>query len=80
MIIAPPDALVGFTIYEKPIDFPDKFVVRKWVVVPGHPHPINDPDCALAWSIEEARALVPDGLNRIPRYPDDDPKIVEVWM
>ncbi len=31
-------------------------------------------------SLEEARAKVPKGLYRLPRFAEDDPVIVECWF
>lgn len=80
MIFATPNAVVGFTIYERPRDYPDKFVIRKWVVIPGAPNPVHDPDCRLADSLEAARALIPRGMYRLPRDFADDKCIAEVWV
>jgi hypothetical protein len=68
-----------FVIYDRPKDAPGGFFVRSWQVLPG----IIAPGKALGWdlpSLEDARALVPQGLVNIGRTPDDDAKIVEVWV
>lgn len=73
--------LVTFTIYEKPKDYPDKFVVRRWAVVRGRPNPVPDPKAwAVADSLEMARKALPPGLVCTQRYPGDDPVIVETWV
>lgn len=64
-----------FVIYERPLDFPESFVVRRW---------FNDqmtPDYELAPSLVEARKLVPPSADfRTPRCEGDDPCIVEMWF
>lgn len=68
--------LLLWTITARPSDYPDKYVAR--------PHstdaqtPLN---CALfAPSLGELRAMLPLSLSRLPRYVEDDPVIVEVWL
>lgn len=66
-----------WVIYERPKDYPDHFVVRRWTVDVGRAIP--EKLAALATTLEEARDIVPDGLHCIPRHESDDPCIVEVW-
>lgn len=73
--------LITFTIYEKPKDYPDKFVVRRWGVVHGRSMPVPDPKAwAVTDSLEMARKSLPRGLYRTARHPQDDPVIVETWV
>lgn len=68
----------AYTIYERPADYPDKFVLRAWLVEKGSVT-AYDP-VGLADTLEGARALVPLGRERIPRVSSDDPVIVESWL
>lgn len=72
----PVSGLDIWTIYRHPRDYPDKYVARKTVVPPGTP----TNDMFIAGSLDEARALLPRGLHRMPRSAEDDPVIVEVWL
>lgn len=72
------EALVIYTIYDHPSDYPDNFVVRRWSVVGGNVKP--DDSCILANSLEEARSGFNPGMTRIPRLPQDDQVIVELWI
>lgn len=68
-----------WTIYAHPDDYPQGYVTRQWILDgPGgatRPGPARyRPD------LESARAAVPEGLHRIERSWDDDPKIVETWI
>ena len=61
-------------IYDHPTDYPDKFIARLW-------------DCsaptniiATADTLEELRAKIPDCMVKLDRHPQDDPRIVEVWI
>jgi hypothetical protein len=66
------------TIYDHPFDAPDGFAVRYWDVEPGKVLPGK-----LVTSfptLEAAREHVPRGLVNIGRTPEDDPKVVEVWV
>jgi hypothetical protein len=74
------NALPIWVIYEKPLDFPNSFVVRRqWATTPI----TFDKDFILAPSLAQARAAlcakVP-GLVCIQRDPSDDPCIVESWL
>jgi len=63
-----------FVIYEGPREFPGHFVVRRWE------NDVPTGDFALAPSLDAARAEVPRGLFWIPRSPEDQAHIVEVWL
>lgn len=74
------DALAIWTLYDHPIDMPDfPYVARLFEV---------DGDGARAttttlWSedLDELRASMrSQGLTCLPRSPEDDPKIIEVWL
>ncbi len=72
------DALIQYVIYCHPQDFPAHYVVRRWVITPGH----CDPErvACLCRTLEEARAIPDDlGLYCLPQQAGDDPVIVEVW-
>lgn len=67
-----------YVIYEKPKDHPTKFVVRQWIIGPGTAK--AGPMISTSDTLEEAQATLPEGLTNIPRFANDDPVIVEVWM
>lgn len=70
----PDRPLESFAIYDHPRDYPDHFVVRRWV------GDVPTCDFAIADTLDAARAEVPDGLYRIPCQIADDPVLVEVWL
>lgn len=71
--------LALFAVYEHPLDFPDAFVVRRFMV--GTRGVVPDPQPhAVAVTLEAARAALPDGLYRFDRLDDDEPQIVETWL
>lgn len=62
-------------IYKNPADYPGKYVARLW--------DMNKPtgEFAVADTYEELIKEVPVGdMVRMPRHPDDDPVICEIWM
>lgn len=69
--------LVQFVIYERPKDFPEHFVVRRWTITHGRTAP--DLVACLCSTLAEARETVPPDLVCMPRMDDDDAVIVEVW-
>lgn len=79
MTAEPEVVLTQYTIYERPKDYPDGFVVREWHIVRGRDTPVAGAVVATVDTLGDARAAVPDGLYRIGRQPGDDPVIVEVW-
>jgi len=72
----------GFVIYDRPADYPDKFVVRPFSIIDdARGRVLLQP--AVAWladSLDEARTLVPAGLICFGRDPADEPHIVETWL
>lgn len=71
--------LTQYTIYERPRDYPDGYVVRAWHIVRGHTEPVADPGAWHVPTLEQARAVIPPGLFRLGRQPGDDENILEVW-
>ena len=71
------DTLEIFTIYDRPTDYPTGFVVRRSEI---RPEGIVPKEAHTAPDLASARALVPRGLLRMPRCPDDDPVICELWL
>jgi hypothetical protein len=72
------EPLAIWTIYKRPKDFPNHFVVRRWTIEGGAEPKANE--CRLADSLYEARKLVPPQATRMDRFPEDDPVIVESWL
>lgn len=67
-----------WTIYDRPDDYPSKFVVRKFDIVGQMIMPTEEIN--LADTVDEARELVPEGLCLIPRSPEDHINVVESWV
>ena len=67
-----------YTIFNNPLDHPNKVVVRKFKVKVGTVEATND--IVVCDSIEEARARVPEGLSPLMRDPSDHPSVVETWI
>lgn len=72
-------AIIGFVIYEKPIDFPSNFVVRRFAAGKGRVE-FDERAMAIVNDLEAARESLPEGLVRIPRSRQDAPQIVETWI
>jgi hypothetical protein len=74
------DPLIMWTVYDRPADYPNSFVARKFEVSSGGElRPTADmivaPDLG-----NIRRVLANRGLTCITRSLDDDPKIVETWL
>lgn len=69
-----------YVIFNNPIDYPDKFVVRRFLAGGGN---VGAEFAAVGVvdTLEEARKLVPKEFSfKIPRLPQDEEQIEEVWM
>ena len=69
--------LTVWTIYERPADYPQGFVVRPFEITSFGPQPGS---ARYASDLEAARRLVPPGLYCLPRQAGDDPVVVESWI
>lgn len=71
-----------FTVYERPKDAPDSYVVRFSEVLPGGEirQAADKHDFRTLEEAREAILRVHPGAYRLPRHPDDDPTIREVWL
>lgn len=77
------NAPIQFVIYDHPSDFPENFVVRRWLISGGEDgiRIVHD-ETWICSTLAEAREIVatefPGGYC-LGRQADDDPVIVEVW-
>ena len=67
-----------WTIYNKPIDYPDNVIVRKFAIVDGSIYMTGE--MYICNSVDEARSMVPKDRVCIPRDPVDEPQIIETWI
>jgi|HubBroStandDraft_1064217.scaffolds.fasta_scaffold32770_8 hypothetical protein len=74
MMSTPPTGIEMWTIYWSPRDYPNCWVVRRFVGL------LPDPIGAICQTLESAREQVPDHCVCLHRAPDDDPAIYEVWL
>ena len=69
------------TVYDHPRDYPWHYVVRASTIEDGEARPHDA--CALFLFLDKARAWIVQeypGAVCLPRSPEDDPVILEVWM
>ena len=69
-----------WVVYDHPLDMPDRFVARRWLTLPNN-RPTQEVLTAdklddLRYAIQRAMP----GAVRLDRSPDDDAKIMEVWL
>lgn len=79
-----PHELTIYTVYWNTLDYPGKFVVRR-SRTGGRTYPkgmiVNDAQPVYVGdSLRTARGFIPPGLYRMPRWPTDDPVIMETWQ
>ena len=67
-----------YVVYFNPSDYPGMYVVRRQVAGRGTVTPDRRP-LGVSTTLDQVRCSLPPGLTLIPRHPDDDPCIVEVW-
>jgi len=68
--------LLMWTVCASPSDFPGKVTARPSSLFAGKPVDF----VLVADSLAGIRKMLPPGLVKIEREPNDDPVIVEVWM
>jgi|HubBroStandDraft_6_1064221.scaffolds.fasta_scaffold3971273_2 hypothetical protein len=67
-----------YVVYERPRDYPDKFVVRRWGCRAEGAVP--EDWFVLGTTLDEVRAAIPRHCVRLERDPRDEPQIIEVWI
>lgn len=72
------DALIIWTIYDHPSDYPDEYALRSWKVADSGLY--GGSVAAHHADLEEVRSCIPPGFQRIERDPSDDPVILESWV
>lgn len=73
------EELVQYVIYERPTDYPDSFVVRRFQIKRGGHITYDVEPHSVSATLSEARATIPPGQVCLARSEDDDPRIREVW-
>lgn len=66
-----------WTVYDRPADYPTKFVARRWLATMQL---VPTDDVLLDDTLDALRNRLPPGLVQMPRDPSDDPNIVESWL
>jgi len=72
-----------YVLYKNPSDYPGKYVLRRWHIVPGNPEPVPQNDFLL---VSENLETINEFILRDPnlvwlqRHPTDDPCIMGVWI
>lgn len=74
----PEPELTMWVIYERPLDYPDSYVLRRWRVMPGKVEP--EPEPTAVGPLGYIRKQLPADLTCMGRNPNDDPKILETWF
>jgi hypothetical protein len=70
-----------WTVFREPCDRPGAiYFARRTEFRPDLSKIITTRDTCEASTLDELRALLPNGLIRMPRAPMDDPDIVELWF
>jgi hypothetical protein len=72
-------ALLMWTVYDHPTDYPTLFVARCHIVGPDGSKPSDS--VITSESLEIVRAMMLEmGLTCLTRDPNDNPKIIETWL
>lgn len=70
--------MIFYAIYYNPIEFPNRFVTRPWLVEGEDVRPQSL--LAVCDTLEAARAVLPNERIWIDRQPEDDISLVETWI
>lgn len=68
-----------WVVFDRPVDFPDHYVVRKQIAYSGRVVPTEVP-WSLGATLDDVRATLPAGLARLERDERDVTPLVEVWF
>lgn len=71
--------MTHWVIYKHPKDQPDRYVLRPHHITDAH-NVIIDPTGWAHRDVEVLRSIIPPGMVKLDRHPDDDPVIYEVWL
>ena len=64
-----------WTVYDHPVDYPNSFVARKFF----NEQPTQE--VIVAQDVEDIRQIFRQwDLQIVPRFPDDMPSIMEIWL
>lgn len=66
-----------WTIYDRPLDYPEHIVMRRWYVSGDKTRP---GPCEIFDTVQEARSRLPLGLTNLRRRAEDDKTIIESWV
>jgi hypothetical protein len=70
-----------FVVYDRPLDYPEHYVMRRWIIGAVEGQPIPDKDYfVIAKTLDEVRVAIPPHCVRLERDPNDEPQIVESWI
>lgn len=73
------DVLTMFTIFYNPTDYPGQWIVRRFLITRGDVLPDRH-STGFALDLDAARSLIPLGLVRLDRSPQDHASVVETWI
>jgi hypothetical protein len=75
------DILTIWLIYNRPRDFPDKWVVRSHAIGTGLSSEARRLARFIVDSYQDARAVIPADCTMVRRHPADDGEMIaEVWL
>jgi hypothetical protein len=74
------NAIVQYVVCRSPADYPGMFTCRRHFIVRGGQIYVDQHVHVTPHLIGIRRPLIRAGLHRLPRYPDDNPVILEVWL
>lgn len=67
--------LAIYVVYFDPLDYPERYVLRRWLGLFPDPIPM-----AVTDDMALVRNVIPDFCIPIGTYPEQDPHIYEVWI
>jgi hypothetical protein len=82
MMAGPDTILIMWTIYDRPSDYPEWFVARKFEITGQGP--VTGDSVIWGKTLTEARYMIylvdPNASACLPRYDNDHPNVVETWL
>jgi hypothetical protein len=76
----PPGAIVFWVIWDHPADYPQGYLLRPQLVMPGERNHYTSKIAWYADDPEKLRTILPPGCFMFARQDGDPPHLLETWM
>jgi hypothetical protein len=72
-----------WVVHREPADFPGFIIAREWLILHGHKVPFATENVIIGYHEQFVRQVIEQrypALVAMPRFPEDPPDVIEVWV